>query len=157
MSVTLIIILILLGILLFIIEFLLIPGVGIAGIMGAALMIGGVILGYTYHGVTVGNIILASTVVLSVITLVLTLKSKTWKNVMLNTKIEGKVNNIEQNGKKLNIGDTGTTITRLNPMGKIMIDGQYYEAQALNMLIDEGTEIIIIKIAGKKIIVKPNK
>ena len=157
MSVTLIIILILLGILLFIIEFLLIPGVGIAGIMGAALMIGGVILGFTYHGVTVGNIILASTVVLSVITLVLTLKSKTWKNVMLNTKIEGKVNNIEQNGKKLNIGDTGTTITRLNPMGKIMIDGQYYEAQALNMLIDEGTEIIIIKIAGKKIIVKPNK
>jgi membrane-bound ClpP family serine protease len=157
MSVTLIIILILLGILLFIIEFLLIPGVGIAGIIGAALMIGGVILGYTYHGITTGNIILASTVVLSVITLVLVLKSKTWKKVMLNTKIEGKVNSIEKNGNKLNVGDTGTTITRLNPMGKVLIEGQYYEAQALNMLIDEGTEIIITKISGKKIIVEPKK
>jgi membrane-bound ClpP family serine protease len=157
MSVTLIIILILLGILLFIIEFLLIPGIGIAGIIGAVLMIGGVILGYNYHGITIGNIILASTVVLSVITLVLVLKSKTWKKVMLNTKIEGKVNSIEKNGKKLNIGDLGTTITRLNPMGKVLIGGQYYEAQALNMLIDEGTEIIITKISGKKIIVEPKK
>ncbi len=157
MSVTLIIILILLGILLFIIEFLLIPGVGIAGIVGAVLMIGGVILGYTYHGVTIGNIILASTVVLSVITLVLVLKSKTWKKVMLNTKIEGKVNSIEEKGGKLNIGDTGISITRLNPIGKVMINGQYYEAQALNMLIDEGTDIVITKIAGKKIIVEPNK
>ena len=157
MSVTLIIILILLGILLFLIEFLLIPGVGVAGIIGAVLMIGGVILGYTYHGVTVGNLVLGATVILSVISLVLVLKSKTWRKVMLDTKIDSKVNSIEKNGKELNVGDTGTSITRLNPMGKIMVDGQYYEAQALNMLIDEGTPITIMKITGKKIIVKLKK
>ncbi len=157
MSVTLIIILILLGILLFLIEFLLIPGVGVAGIIGAVLMIGGVILSYTYHGITVGNLILGATVILSVISLVLVLKSKTWRKVMLDTKIDGTVNSIKKNGKKLNIGDTGTSITRLNPMGKIMVDGQYYEAQALNMLIDEGTPITIIKISEGKIIVKLKK
>ncbi len=154
MSVTLIIILILLGILLFLIEFLLIPGVGVAGIIGAVLMIGGVILSYTYHGATVGNLVLGATFILSVISLVLVLKSKTWRKVMLDTKINSKVHSIKKSGTKLNVGDTGTSITRLNPMGKIMVNGQYYEAQALNTLIDEESTIIIIKISGEKIIVK---
>ncbi len=154
MSVTLIIILILLGILLFLIEFLLIPGVGVAGIIGAVLMIGGVILSYTYHGATVGNLVLGATFILSVISLVLVLKSKTWRKVMLDTKINSKVHSIKKSGTKLNVGDTGTSITRLNPMGKIMVNGHYYEAQALNTLIDEESTIIIIKISGEKIIVK---
>ncbi len=157
MSITLIIILILLGILLFLIEFLLIPGIGIAGIIGAALMIGGVILGYTYHGLTVGNLILGSTVLLSIISLVVALKTKTWKKVMLETKIESKVNNINKGDNKLKVGDTGTSITRLNPMGKIMVNGQDYEAQAHNMLIEEETPIYITKIAGNKIFVKLKK
>jgi membrane-bound ClpP family serine protease len=154
MSVTLIIILILLGIFLFLIEFLLVPGITVAGIGGAILMIGGVILGYHYHGPTVGNIILLGTVVFSILTLLFVLKSRTWKKVMLDSKIESRVNQLDRGDIKVKVGDIGVTITRLNPMGKVLIGGEYYEAQSLNKLIDEKTPIEVIKVSENKIIVK---
>lgn len=156
MSVTLIIILILLGIVLFLIEFLLVPGITVAGIGGAILMIGGVVLGYYFHGAATGNLILLTTTVLSVLTIYFVLKSRTWKKVMLDTKIDGKVNLLDRDSGKINVGDTGVTITRLNPMGKIKVNGEYYEAQAVNQLIDEKIPIVVTKISGNKIIVELN-
>ena len=35
-----------------------------------------------------------------------------------------------------------------------MIDGEYYEARAINEIIDPNTEIIITKIVGNTLIVK---
>lgn len=155
MSITLIIILILLGIVLFLIEFLLVPGITIAGIGGAILMIGGVILGYHYHGPSAGNMILLGTVLFSVLTLFFVLKSRTWRKVMLDTSIESRVNQLDRGENKVQVGDIGITITRLNPMGKVLIGGEYYEAQSLNKLIDEKTPIEVIKVSENKIIVKP--
>ncbi len=77
MSVTVIILLILLGIVLFLVEFLLVPGITVAGIGGAILLIGSIIMGYHYHGPVVGNYILLATIVISVVTLYFALKSKT--------------------------------------------------------------------------------
>jgi membrane-bound ClpP family serine protease len=156
MSVTLIIILILLGIVLFLIEFLLVPGITVAGIGGAILMISGVVLGYYFHGATTGNLILLGTALISVLTIYFVLKSRTWKKVMLDTKIDGKVNLLDRDSAKINVGDTGVTITRLNPIGKIKVNGEYYEAQAVNQLIDENTPVVVSKISGNKIIVELN-
>ena len=156
MSITLIIILILLGIVLFLIEFLLVPGITVAGIGGAILMISGVVLGYFYHGSTAGNLILLGTVGISVLTLYFVLKSRTWKKVMLDSKIDGKVNVLDRKSGQINVGDSGVAITRLNPIGKIKVNEEYYEAQAVNQLIDENTPILVTKISGNKIIVEPN-
>lgn len=155
MSVALIVILILLGILLFLVEFLLIPGITVAGIGGGILMVGGVILGYHYHGPVVGNFILFGTVIISALTLVLVLKSKTWKKVMLDSQIKGKVNQMDQQHADIKVGDAGVTITRLNPMGKILVHGAYFEATALNQFVDEKVSVVVTKISGNKIIVKP--
>ena len=157
MSITLIIILILLGILLFLIEFLLIPGITVAGIGGAILMIGGVILGYHHHGMQVGNIILLGTVVFSILTLYFVLKSRTWKKIMLDSKIDSKVNLLERNETMIKEGNEGISVTRLNPMGKVLINGEYYEASCQNQFLDEQTPIVIIKISDNKIIVEPKK
>ena len=91
MSIALIIFLILLGIVLFLIEFLLVPGITIAGIGGAILIIGSVIMSYHYHGTAVGNYTLLGTAIIIFFTIYFVLKSRTWKKVMLHTKIEGKV------------------------------------------------------------------
>jgi len=157
MSIALIIILILLGILLFMIEFLLIPGITVAGIGGAILMIGGVILGYHHHGMQVGNMILLGTVVFSILTLYFVLKSRTWKKIMLDSKIDSKVNLLERNETMIKEGQEGVSVTRLNPMGKVLINGEYYEASCQNQFLDEQTPIVIIKISDNKIIVEPKK
>jgi len=155
MSILVIVMLIILGIMLFIVEFLVIPGITIAGIGGAILLVGGVILGYHYHGPVVGNYILLGTALASILSLYLALKSRTWRKAALETQISSKINIISPGEDKVKTGDTGITITRLNPMGKIEVHGEFYEGKAIDSYLDPGTEIIVIKVEKNKLIVKP--
>lgn len=147
-----VILLILIGIAMLVIEILVIPGAGVAGIIGFGLMVAGIWLAYTRIGVTEGNIILITTLAVNIIGITLTLRSKTWKKVMLNTEITAKVNTLEN--ENIKVGDKGVAISRCAPMGKAMFDNAYFEVSALSEFIDEESEIEIIKISGNKIFIK---
>jgi len=153
MSLLAIILLILLGLLLLIVEFFLVPGITIAGIAGMLLLGGSVYFSYHHHGGTTGTIVLVSTGIAAVITLYYALKSRTWKRFMLNTNIEGNTTTIEENSIKP--GDTGKTLTRLNPAGKALINDFIVEASSRGDYINQQTEIEVIKVVGSKVIVKP--
>ena len=148
-------VLILIGLLFIILEILVIPGVAIFGILGVIIILIGVWQSYITYGTTAGHIVLASSILLSIVTLVFSLRSKTWKRMMLNSKIEGKTNVIDEN--KIKAGDTGKTTSRLSPAGKAMINGDYYEVHTQSEFVDPGTEIEIIKIDFNKIYVKQKK
>ena len=155
MAWSVIVVLILIGLLFIILEILVIPGVAIFGILGVIIILIGVWQSYITSGTTAGHIVLASSILLSIVTLVLSLRSKTWKRMMLNSKIEGKTNVIDEN--KIKAGDTGKTTSRLSPAGKAMINGDYYEVHTQSEFVDPGTEIEIIKIDFNKIYVKQKK
>jgi len=157
MSLGLVIFLILLGLFLLVIEVLLIPGITIAGIGGALCMIAGIIIAFVSLGTITGVIVLLVTVVLTVITVVLMLKADTWKRLMLTKTIDGKVDLINKEEGKVKPGDAGITVTRLAPGGKVMVNGEYYEAKSIDMLIDPRSEIEVVKIDDNKLIVKPIK
>ena len=40
-------------------------------------------------------------------------------------------------------------------MGKVQVNGEYYEAKSLDRLLDQGTAIEVIKVEMNKLIVKP--
>lgn len=147
-----VILLILIGIAMLVIEILVIPGAGVAGIIGFGLMVAGIWLAYTRIGITEGNIILITTLAVNIIGITLTLRSKTWKKVMLNTEITAKVNTNEI--ENLKVGDKGVAISRCAPMGKAMFDDKYVEVSSLSEFIDQESEIEIIKISGNKIFIK---
>ena len=75
--------------------------------------------------------------------------------MILNSEISGKVENFVPG--KLKVGDTGKTIGRLAPMGKIKVNDVIVEAQSTGGFIDPNTEIEIIKIRSNQIIVEPIK
>ncbi|MEA1887707.1 MAG: NfeD family protein [Bacteroidota bacterium] len=154
-SLGIIIFLIILGIFLFIVEFLIVPGITIAGIGGAISIVAGVVMAFYYEGPATGLIVLISTAVLIGLTAVFMLKAGTWKKLMLNKAIDGKVDFVRMEEGRIKVGDKGKSITRLNPMGKVMIGNEYYEAKAMDKLIDQNTEVEIVKIESNKIIVKP--
>ncbi len=154
-SLGIVIFLIVLGILLFLVEFLIVPGITIAGIGGAISIITGVVLAFYYEGPTTGLIVLISTAVLIGLTAVFMLKAGTWKKLMLNKAINGKVDFVKMDEGKIKVGDKGKTITRLNPMGKVMVGNEYYEAKSMDKLIYQNTDVEIVKIESNKIIVKP--
>lgn len=140
------------GLLIVLLEILVIPGGGVAGIIGFGLMVTGVYLAFERQGTTSGVLVLAGTVVVNIAALVLALRSKTWDRAMLKTKIDGRVNTIEDDA--VNIGDTGKTVSRCAPSGKALINNEYYEVHARTEFINENELIEVIRIEGNKIIIK---
>ena len=155
MTILAIILLIIIGIILLLIEFAVIPGVTIAGIGGFLLLAASVYIAFSQLGNAAGFITLAVVLIASPILLYYFFKSRTGKNMILNSEIQGKVENFEPG--KLKVGDTGKTIGRLAPMGKIKVNGEVVEAQSTGTFIDPQTEIRIIKINSNQIIVEPIK
>lgn len=155
MSLTAIIFLIILGIILLYVEFLIIPGITIAGIAGGILIFAGIFFGYKEYGIPGGHYILGITVIVSVFSMVMMLRSNTWKKMALNTKIEGKSSSSLEG--EVNIGDKGETVTRMNPYGKVIINNKFYEAKSTISYIDPKVKIEVKKIDGSHLIVKPLK
>jgi len=155
MSLGLIIFLIFVGLLLFVIEFMLIPGVTIAGIGGAICLVTGIVMAFISFGTSTGMIVLGVTALVMVVTTVLMLRAKTWSKFMLKTAIDSKVDTVGSEEGKVKPGDRGTTVTRLAPGGKVLVNGEYFEAKSVDILIDPKQEIEVIRIDDNKLIVKP--
>ena len=148
-----VIILILIGLFLFVVEFLLIPGITVAGIGGVACLIGGIFWAYGGYGNVAGNITLLSTLVATLITVAFTLRAKTWNKFMLKTNVEGTISS--NDAEKIKPGDEGITVSRLTPMGKVRINGIVLEARSTGTFIDPKVPIIVIRFDGSVVIVKP--
>lgn len=155
MSLGLIIFLIILGLLLFIVEFMLIPGVTIAGIGGAACLVTAIVFSFATYGTQTGLLTLGLTVLVMVVLTVLMLKAGTWKKFALKATIDSKVDTVGAGEGKVKAGDKGVTVTRLAPGGKVLVNGEYFEAKAIDILVDPKQEIEVVRIEDNKLIVKP--
>lgn len=142
-----------LGIIFMLIEIFLLPGISIAGIAGAIFLIGGIVYSYMFLGNTVGNITLASSAVLLGGSFVWLLKSNSLRKIALETNIEETVDNSDL--KKLQAGDFGVAISRLNPIGKIMVNDVVVEGKSFDgEFINEDEEIEVVKVETYNVLVK---
>ena len=156
MSIFAIILLIVLGIFLFTVEFLLVPGVTIAGIGGAILMALAVYFAYSTHGNTVGNYTLVATLVLTVGGGAYVLRARTWKRLMLNKGIDSKVEvGLEED--RIKVGDRGESISRMAPIGRVMINGLIVEGKSHRGFLDQHTPVEVIKVLNTQVVVKSIK
>lgn len=145
--------LIVLGILLLLIEFFLLPGISIAGVGGAIFMVGGIIYSYIYLGPAAGNITLALSLILLAASFVWLLKSKSLRKIALTADIHETVDNSDL--KRLQPGDTGVTVSRLNPIGKVMINDVTVEGKSFDgEFIDEDVEIEVVKVETYNVLVR---
>jgi membrane-bound ClpP family serine protease len=156
MSILAIVLLILLGVFLFIVEFLLVPGITVAGIGGAIIMGVAVYFAYTGHGNTVGNYTLVATLVFTVGGGAYVLRAKTWQRLALNKDIESKVEVGLENGV-IKVGDRGKSITRMAPVGKVLINGLSVEGKVNRGFLDPNTPVEVIKVLNTQVIVKSLK
>ncbi|MDD2412946.1 MAG: NfeD family protein [Bacteroidales bacterium] len=150
-----IVFLIAIGIITILLEILVIPGVGIVGIIGFVSVVFGIIQAYTVYGTMAGNITLIVSAFIMVLLFVMSLRSNTWKRLMLNDSIDSKVNTIDE--ALVKVGSEGISISRLAPSGTARIEGELYEVHTLGEFVDENTELIVVKVNRNKIIVKTKK
>ena len=148
-----IIVLILVGLVLIFAEILLIPGIGVAGVLGLLSMGGSCFYAFNQLGTNAGVIVTIVNAALIVALTIWVLRAKTWKRFTLNTNIDSKAIDLIED--KLSVGDRGRTLSRLSPMGSAKIMDEVYEVKALEGMIDSGVEIEVVLIEDNRIYVKP--
>lgn len=154
MDIYLVLAVIVLGILLVVLEILVIPGTTVVGIIGGVLMGTGVVLAYsTQQDPTVGHYVLVGTSVATVVLLFWAYKVLRSKKYALYDVIDGQVNVLEEG--LVNIGDEGVTLGSLRPEGKALINGHRLAVFSQGDMVDAEQRIVVVKINGNKIIVKP--
>lgn len=145
--------LILLGLLLFLAELVLLPGITVAAVGAFCCLVGAVTWAFVGGGMFMGFIVLAVVVVMLVLLTILFLRPRTWNRFALKTNIESQVQPVEIE-KQVEVGVQGITLTRLAPMGKVQIDGQIFEAKSLDSYIDPRQEVIVIGYDNATLVVR---
>lgn len=148
----LVVTLIILGLLLMFAEILLIPGVGIAGVLGIASMAGSCVYAFMEINQTAGIIVTAVNAVLLVVITIWVLRAKTWQRFALETNISSKAIVPEAD---VAVGVVGVTVTRLAPMGTARFGDLRMEVTARQGIIDPGVEIEVVEVDGVKVYVSP--
>jgi len=148
-----IILLLLLGALLFFVELVLLPGITVAGVGAFCAFIAAAVLGFVlFESPIWGFLTVFVIVVIVAILTALFLRPKTWKKVTLKAEIKDA---FEQKAETVvSEGAEGETLTRLAPMGKVLIDGNTYEAKSLDSFIDPKTPIVVTGFDNSSLIVK---
>ena len=146
----LVISLIIIGLLLVFAEILIIPGVGIAGILGIAAMAGSCVYAFLEIGQMAGIVVTAVNAVLLVLITIWVLRAKTWERLALATNIDSKAIVPEA---EVVPGTVGVTITRLAPMGTARFGDLRLEVTAREGIIDPGVEIEVVEVDGIKVYV----
>jgi len=155
MSVALIIVLIVIGLGLLVVEVVVLPGITVSGVAGVLLIGCSVYLTFKWFGNTAGIYTLIATGILFIVFMIFALRAKTWDRLSLHSEIDGKVNVVDVNDIKT--GDRAMTVSRLAPIGKILIHDKIMEGKSEFGLIDENREIEVVYVSDSTIIVQEIK
>lgn len=157
------------GIVLIALEIFVIPGFGVAGVLGILCTVGSLILmmvnndAFDFSFVRLDEMLFASAAVItglmgSIVVVFLggarLANSKMFQRIALSEtmeKSEGYTSNFK---KESFVGKVGTAYTILRPSGKVMIDGEIYDAFARGNYIEKDVEIEVIAEEGTSLKVK---
>ncbi len=158
------------GIILISLEVFVIPGFGVAGVLGLICTVGSLVLVMLNNDLFDFSFVGGEQIFISVATVLAGLtgaiivmffggakivNSNFFKRVALqevqNTE-EGFTSTVYK--QKSMIGKTGKTYTRLRPSGRVEIEGEIYDAFTRGNFIDEGVEVTVVSDEGTSLKVK---
>ncbi|GAA4828202.1 NfeD family protein [Algivirga pacifica] len=139
------------GVILLLVEFFLIPGTTIAGVLGFLAALSGIYMGYEFFGAMTGHMILAGTLVVTLAAFIQSFRSNTWNQLALKKSIDSKVN---EDDLPLEVGDIGLTVSALRPSGSANFDGDIREVCTFGQFVNTNTSVRVTRVEGVKIYVE---
>jgi membrane-bound serine protease (ClpP class) len=151
------------GVLLLALELLVIPGFGIAGVLGLLALLGGLVLAMVGPGDTAQFVLEASTrvvfslifaIVLGLALLRLLGRSSAGRRLVLETALttaRGYASAPDEDNRWL--GRVGVAATPLHPAGIVAIEGHRVDVVSDGNLIDAGETVKVIRVDGNRIVV----
>jgi membrane-bound ClpP family serine protease len=141
------------GLFLIIAELIFIPGTTVVGLLGFAFAAVGIVISYRHYGSNIGLYILLGMSATTLLTLVYSFRSNAWSKFSLKTSSDSKVN--EGLMTSLMVGEEGTTISTLRPIGKAEFQNRQFEVKTTGDYLETGKRIRIIQILSHQITVEP--
>lgn len=145
--------LLLIGLALLIIEVVFVPGTTIVGVIGVIFAGAGVIFTFRHYGNETGYYMLLGTSAVTAVALYFSFRSNAWARFANKSAMTSRVN--EGQSATLRLGDEGTALSSLRPMGTVEFKGGQFEVKTLGDYVDAGTRVKIVHIQPNQIIVKP--
>lgn len=152
MDIVLIIALIVAGLILFVIEVFLIPGVSLAGIASAACLLVANYFAFSELGPTGGLLTLLASCGSYLLVFIWFIRSKSIDRLALHQEIDSTV--AQPAGEQVQPGDTGIAITRLALIGNADLNGRILEVKSCDGFLNEKTHIIVDRIQEGVIFVR---
>ena len=152
MDILIIVSLIIAGLILFIIEVFLLPGVSIAGIISAACMLYANYYAFDKLGTLPGCITLAISAIGVIAITIWFMRSKTVDKLSLKKTIDYKPEPLK--GLNLKAGDEGVALTRLALIGNAEFDGNIIEVRSTGDFIEEKSRIRVNRIRDGIVLVE---
>jgi membrane-bound serine protease (ClpP class) len=148
------------GLGLLMLEILVIPGFGIAGISGIGLMLGGIlfIFGESYEpeeAILWLSISFIATVGLGIVAFYTLPKTRTWQQFVLSTAENSELGYQAPSRELENYaGKTGRALTPLRPAGTAIIDGSRVDVVTEGGFISRDMPVKVVRVEGMKVIVQ---
>lgn len=155
MEIAITVILVLLATVLLTVEVALIPGFGVAGVLGILSMLASVFYAFFVVGNVAGWITIIVSGLICVSLFLWALYGKSLDRLALKKNIDSNVKGDELD--KIKVGDRGITKTRLALIGEANINGEIVEVKSEMGFINENEGIVVIRISGGTIYVEKVK
>ena len=144
-----------LGFILIIIEVVIIPGIGLAGILGTVSIVAGCYTAFTSFSPLIGGIFSLLSIIFVFALFKILPKTRMWQQVRLNlTQKKSMGYQVAPEGFKKLVEKTGTSLTILRPSGTALIENTRYDVVADSDFIEKDKNIKVCKVEGIKIVVR---
>lgn len=147
-----IVLLIVLGLLFLVAELLLFPGLSIGGILAVVCYGGAIWYAFDALGTTAGVWTIVAVAILSLLSLIFSLRAKTWQRLTLKQEIDSV--SMPNPESEVAIGAVGVSISRLSPMGKVEVNGKTFEAKSADVFIDQRSKVEVVGFDNFTLIVR---
>lgn len=146
-----------LGVFALFLEIFLVPGFGVAGVLGVILLGWGVLLLSVdiFHATQALTVALIVTLAALIGGIWLATKVNFWRKVTLGNRQNREEGYVAPQRELENLlGKQGVAATPLRPAGSALIDGKRVDVVTEGDFIAPGAQILVIKVAGTRVIVK---
>lgn len=143
------------GVMLIVIEFM-VPGGVLAGTTGVIAIFASLFLALGANTVAAVSLLAAVTVAGLIFALFAKYlpTSKLWDRLVLKTAETTEKGFVTTEDYQQHLGKTGKALTLLRPAGTVEIDGMRMDVVSEGMFIQPGTEIVVVKVEGSRIVVR---
>jgi membrane-bound serine protease (ClpP class) len=148
---TIILIVLVIGLLLLFTEVAVVPGFGVAGILGILALGAGAIAAWTELGPLWGGITGGVAVVAAAIMLIWLPKSRAGRKMVLE---HSQAHSTSQRDRSSLVGRRGITVTPLRPIGRVRFGADEVDVVTEGEYVDRNQEVEVMTVEGPRVVVR---